>query len=199
MLAFSDLQADIAAELIRRGYPVVTFNQRSVAEILQTIRLIGGLVGAGERAEALASRLEAGLDDIRASAALLPRRPRVFFEEWNDPLISGIRWVDELVEIAGGTCLFPELRTGRLAKDRIVTPELVAALDPEVIIASWCGKGVKKATITGRPGWDRVSAVRNGHVYEIRSTVILQPGPASLTEGVKQLHECIGRSVGRES
>jgi iron complex transport system substrate-binding protein len=195
VLAFSDLQADIAAELIRRGYPVMTFNQRTVAEILQTIRLIGGLVGAGERAEALATRLESGLDEIRRRAAALPRRPRTFFEEWPDPLISGICWVDELVEIAGGQPLFPELRSGRLAKDRILVPDRVAALDPEVIVASWCGKGVKKRTIEDRPGWEQTSAVRNGHVYEIRSTYILQPGPASLTEGVRQLHACIARAA----
>jgi iron complex transport system substrate-binding protein len=199
VLAFSDLQADIAAELIRRGYPVMTFNQRSVAEILQTIRQIGGLVGAGERAAALAARLEAGLEEVRAAAAALPRRPRVFFEEWDDPLISGICWVDELVEIAGGQGLFPELRAGRLAKERIVAPDQVAALDPEVIVASWCGKGVKKNVITGRPGWDRVSAVRHGHLYEIRSTYILQPGPASLTEGVRQLHECIAAAARQPS
>ena len=195
VLAFSDLQADIAAELIRRGYPVVTFNQRTVAEILQTIRMIGGLVGAGERAEALASRLEAGLDDIRERAATMPRRPRVFFEEWPDPLISGICWVDELVEIAGGIPLFPELRTARLGKDRILDPQVVAERDPEVIVASWCGKGVKKRTIVERPGWDQISAVRNGRIHEIRSTYILQPGPASLTEGVKQLQECIVSGV----
>ena len=195
VLAFSDLQADIAAELIRRGYPVVTFNQRSVAEILQTIRLIGGLVGASERAEALATRLASGLDEIRQRAAALPRRPRTFFEEWPDPLISGISWVDELVEIAGGQPLFPELRRGRLAKDRILAPDRVAALDPEVIVASWCGKGVRKRTIEERPGWSGTSAVRTGQIYEIRSTYILQPGPASLTEGVRQLHACIARAA----
>ncbi|HEY0875038.1 MAG TPA: cobalamin-binding protein [Vicinamibacterales bacterium] len=198
VLAFSDLQADIAAELIRRGYPVVTFNQRTVAEILQAIRLIGGLVGAGEKAEALASRLEAGLDDIRASAASLPRRPRVFFEEWPDPLISGICWVDELIEIAGGIPVFPELRSARLGKDRILDPRLVAERDPEVVVASWCGKGVKKRTILERPGWSEVSAVRNGQVYEIRSTYILQPGPASLTEGVTQLQACIAAAGNSE-
>jgi iron complex transport system substrate-binding protein len=198
VLAFSDLQADISAELIRRGYPVVTFNQRTVAEILQAIRMIGGLVGAGDRADALVSQLEAGLDDIRAKASTQPRRPRVFFEEWPDPLISGICWVDELVEIAGGIPLFPELRAARLGKDRILDPRAVAQRDPEVIVASWCGKGVKKSTILERPGWADVSAVRNGHVYEIRSTYILQPGPASLTEGVKQLQECIA-AVGATS
>jgi iron complex transport system substrate-binding protein len=195
VLAFSDLQADISAELIRRGYPVVTFNQRTVAEILQAIRMTGGLVGAGEKAEGLVSRLEAGLDEIRATASALPRRPRVFFEEWPDPLISGICWVDELVEIAGGIPLFPELRTARLGKDRILDPRIVAERDPEVIVASWCGKGVKKSTIRERPGWSAVSAVRNERIYEIRSTYILQPGPAALTEGVRQLQECIAAAV----
>ena len=195
VLAFSDLQADIAAELIRRGYPVMTFNQRSVAEILQTIRMIGALVGAGDRAHALASRLEAGLDEIRSRAAALPCRPRVFFEEWPEPLISGICWVDELVEIAGGQPLFPHLRSARLAKDRILDPAAVAALDPEVIVASWCGKGVKKQTIASRPGWGDTAAVRHGRIHEIRSTYILQPGPASLTEGVQRLHECIAAAA----
>jgi len=195
VLAFSDLQADISAELIRRGYPVVTFNQRTIAEILQTIRMIGSLVGAQTKAEALATQLEAGLDEIRTQAAMLDTRPRVFFEEWPDPLISGICWVDELVELAGGAPLFPELRTARLAKDRIVTPDRVASADPEVIVASWCGKGVKKNQIAGRRGWEQVSAVRNGQIYEIRSTYILQPGPASLTEGVKQLHACIAAAA----
>jgi iron complex transport system substrate-binding protein len=195
VLAFSDLQADISAELIRRGYPVVTFNQRTIAEILHTIRMIGSLVGTQTKAEALATQLEAGLDEIRTQAAMLDTRPRVFFEEWPDPLISGICWVDELVELAGGAPLFPELRTARLAKDRIVTPDRVASADPEVIVASWCGKGVKKIQIAGRRGWEEVSAVRNGQIYEIRSTYILQPGPASLTEGVKQLHACIAAAA----
>jgi len=191
VLAFSDLQADIAAELIRRGYPVVTFNQRSVEEILQMIRMVGALVGRADRAEALAASLADGLDAIRARASALPRRPRVFFEEWDDPLISGIRWVDELIEIAGGDPLFPALRHASLAKDRIVSPADVAARDPEVIIASWCGKAMKKRTILEREGWDRVTAVRRDQIHEIKSTYILQPGPASLTEGVKQLHAII--------
>ena len=191
ILAFSDLQANIAAELIRRGYTVVTFNQRSVDEILQMIRMLGGLVGLSERAEALVAELEAGLDAIRASATALPRRPRVFFEEWDDPLISGIRWVDELIETAGGTCLFPELRGAALAKDRIVPPERVRDATPEIVFASWCGKKVRPERIASRPGWDAVPAVRHGRIYEIKSTYILQPGPASLTEGVRQLHERI--------
>jgi iron complex transport system substrate-binding protein len=196
ILAFSDLQADIAAELIRRGFQVVTFNQRSVQEILQMIRLVGALVGRGEAARALADSLERGLEAVRERAAALPRRPRVFFEEWDEPLISGIRWVDELVEIAGGQPTFPELRDRPLGKDRIVSGAEVAARDPEVIIASWCGKAMKKRTIVERPGWDRVSAVRHGHIYEVKSTYILQPGPAALTEGVARLHEHIARAAG---
>jgi len=195
VLAFSDLQADIAAELIRRGYPVVTFNQRSIAEILQAIRIIGGLVGAADRAEALAGNLERGLGDIRVRAAALPRRPRVFFEEWDSPLISGISWVEELVEVAGGAPVFPELRGARLAKDRIVQPDEVARRDPEVIIASWCGKAMKKRTIIERSGWSQVSAVARDQVYEVKSTYILQPGPASLTEGVRRVHEHIARAA----
>jgi len=187
VLAFSDLQADIAAELIRRGYTVVTFNQRSVAEIFRMIRMLGGLVGLATEADALARRLEGDLDLVRASARRFARRPRVFFEEWDDPLISGIQWVDELIQIAGGDTLFPE-RRGALAKDRIVPPEAVRDAAPDVIVASWCGKKVNKSRIAARPGWSDVPAVRNGHVYEIKSTYILQPGPASLTEGVRQLH-----------
>ncbi len=194
ILAFSDLQADIAAELIRRGYPVVTFNQRSIAEILQMIRVVGALVGCGDRAVALADTLERGLDQIRERASALPRRPRVFFEEWDSPLISGICWVDELIEIAGGEPIFPALRRERLAKNRIVTPEAVVARDPDVVIASWCGKAVKKRTIVERPGWDRVSAVRTDRIHEIKSTYILQPGPAALTEGVTRLHAAIARA-----
>jgi iron complex transport system substrate-binding protein len=195
VLAFSDLQADIARELIKRGYPVYTFNQRSVAEILQMIRLVGALVGRADAGHALASRLEAGLDEIRARAAAFTRRPRVFFEEWDTPLISGIRWVEELVEIAGGDPIFPELRDQALGRDRIIDPALVIERDPEVIVASWCGKAVKKRTIVERPGWDRIAAVRDDRIHEIKSTYILQPGPASLTDGVRQLHEIISRTA----
>lgn len=191
VLAFSDLQADLAAELVRRGITVVTFNQRSVAEILQMIRMLGGLVGCQGAAEALASALEKGLAAIRVRAESLPSRPRVFFEEWDEPLISGIQWVEELVEIAGGTPIFPELRSARLARDRIVAPTEVAKRDPQVVFASWCGKKVNSERIRSRAGWDRVSAVRDSRVYEIKSTYILQPGPASLTEGVRQMHELL--------
>ena len=191
ILAFSDLQANIVNDLIRRGHTVVTFNQRSVGEILQMIRMLGGLIGCGPRAEALASRLEAGLGEIRAAAARLPRRPRVFFEEWDDPLISGIQWVEELVEVAGGDPIFPDLRHAKLGRERVVSPDAVIARDPEVIVASWCGKAVRTATIAARPGWGGVSAVRNGRIHEIKSAYILQPGPAALTDGVRQLHDVI--------
>ncbi len=191
ILAFSDLQANIVNDLIRRGHTVVTFNQRSVSEILQMIRMLGGLIGCSAKAEALASTLEAGLDDIRAAAARLPRRPRVFFEEWDDPLISGIQWVEELVEIAGGDPIFPELRHAGLGKERVVHPDEVAARDPEVIVASWCGKAVRTQTIVSRPGWEKVSAVRGGRIHEIKSAHILQPGPAALTDGVRQLQAVI--------
>jgi iron complex transport system substrate-binding protein len=197
VLTFSDLQSEISAELIKRGYPVVAFNQRSVAEILQTIRLIGALVGLSDRADELATSLERDLDAIRERAASRSTRPRVFFEEWDDPLISGICWVDELIEIAGGDPIFPSLRCERLAKQRIVSAADVAARDPDVIVASWCGKAVRKQTIVERPGWKSVSAVRDGRIYEIKSTYILQPGPAALTEGVRRLEACIAGHAAR--
>jgi iron complex transport system substrate-binding protein len=188
VLAFSDLQADIVSELVKRGYPVFLFNQRSVSEILQMIRVLGGIVGCQSRADELAAGLASGLEAIRRAAASWRQRPRVFFEEWDSPLISGICWVDELIELAGGSPLYPELRDARLAKDRIRTLEDVARRDPDVVIASWCGKPVRKERILARAEWQSVPAVRNGHIYEIKSTYILQPGPAALTEGVRQLH-----------
>jgi len=195
ILAFSDLQAEITNDLVKRGHAVFTFNQRSVAEILQMIRVLGGIVGVAEKAEALAATLSAGLDEIRARAATLPRRPKVFFEEWYDPLISGIRWTEELVQIAGGDPIFPELARAGLAKDRIVTSEQVVVRAPDVIIGSWCGKPVRAAKIAARPGWSDVPAVKNGHIYEVKSPYILQPGPAALTEGVRQIHDVIRRAV----
>jgi iron complex transport system substrate-binding protein len=188
ILAFSDLQADITTELVRRGYPVFTFNQRSIVEILQMIRMLGGIVGVPEKGAALADQLEGGLETIRQRASTFARRPRVYFEEWDNPLITGIQWVEELVEVAGGESVFPEMRTARLGKDRIVTSDQVIAAQPDVIIGSWCGKPVRKEKIAARPGWNTIPAVRDGHIYEVKSTYILQPGPASLTEGVQQLH-----------
>ena len=191
ILAFSDLQADITNELVKRGYPVFTFNQRSVAEILQMIRVLSGIVGVADKGEALAGSLQQGLEQIRERAATLRRRPRVFFEEWYDPLISGIRWTEELVEIAGGDPIFPELAGASLAKDRIVSSEQVLAKSPEIIIGSWCGKPVRPDRICARPGWADLPAVRNGRIHEVKSAYILQPGPAALTEGVAQIERII--------
>jgi len=198
VLAFSDLQADIAAELIRRGVNVLTFNQRSVREILEMILTVGRIVGAAEKASQLVSSLQSELDAIAESATRFAHRPRVFFEEWYDPLISGIRWVDELLEIAGGECVFPELRRQQAAKDRIVSYSEVIARDPEVIVASWCGRHVKKNVIREREGWQEISACRGNHIYEVKSAFILQPGPAALTEGIRQLHAILARTVNQE-
>jgi len=190
VLGFSNLQAKIAEELIQAGINVMVFNQRSVEEILDMILMLARIVAAERAGIELVERLRSGLDEIARSAARFPRRPRVFFEEWMDPLISGIRWVDELLEIAGGQPIFPELREQQAAGGRIVEPAAVLAAEPEVVIASWCGRKVNPEQIRGREGW---SGIR--HVYEVKSTYILQPGPASLTEGVRQLHEILARVV----
>ena len=189
ILTFSDLQANIASELVKRGLPVFTFNQRSVSDILQMIRVLAGIVGCEHKGHALAAQLERGLDDIRAAARRFPRPPRVFFEEWDDPLISGIQWVEELVEIAGGDPIFPELRQKRLAKDRIIPQDEALRRRPDMILASWCGKKMKKRTIVSRPGWTDLPAVQHDRIYEIPSTYILQPGPAALTDGVRLIYE----------
>jgi iron complex transport system substrate-binding protein len=195
ILTFSDLQADIGAELVKRGLPVFAFNQRSVAEILQMIRVLAGLVGCEAKGRALAADLEHGLEQLRDAAKQFPERPRVFFEEWPDPLISGIQWVEELVEIAGGEPIFPEIRSMRLAKDRIVRADQVIERRPDVVLASWCGKKVKKSVIASRPGWNALPAVIEDRIYDIPSTYILQPGPAALTEGVRLIHECFVRAM----
>lgn len=191
VIGFSNLQAEIARELIARGLNVLVFNQRSVSEILQMILALARLVGAEERGRALTNRLNRGLAAIAESAARFPRRPRVFFEEWNEPLISGIQWVDELIEIAGGEPVFRELRACSDAKNRIVDAAAVRNRSPEVVIASWCGRKVNKPAIRARPGWENIR-----HVYEIKSTYILQPGPAALTEGVRQLHAILAHVAG---
>ena len=195
VFAFSDLQADIAAELIRRGVTVFTFNQRSIVEIIEMILTIGRIVGCAEKAAQLVTTLQSDMDAIAASASRFPYRPRVLFEEWYDPLISGIRWVDELTEIAGGDSIFPELRECQSAKDRIVNPAVVIERDPQVIIGSWCGRQVKKDLIRAREGWAAISAVRNDQIYEIKSAYILQPGPAALTEGLRQLHAILAHAM----
>jgi iron complex transport system substrate-binding protein len=192
VLGFSDLQADIAAELIRHGLDVRVFNQRSVAGILGMIRGLGGMVGCAARADALAGRLETDLAAIRAAADALPRRPKVYFEEWDDPLISCIRWVSELVGIAGGEELFPELAEQPLGRDRIIAdPEEVVRRAPDVIVGSWCGKKFRPERVAERPGWSGVPAVRDGELHEVKSAQILQPGPAALTDGVRALHEIV--------
>lgn len=196
VLTFSDLQADISAELIRRGIAVWNFNQRSVDEIFAMITALARLVGAEARGQRLTDELRRGLDAVSASAARLPRRLRVLFEEWKDPLITGIRWVEELIELAGGEPIFPEIREHAVAQGRIVDPADVIARDPEVIIASWCGQKVNKDAIRHRAGWERITAVREDRIFEIKSTYILQPGPASLTEGVRQLHAIIAAACG---
>jgi iron complex transport system substrate-binding protein len=183
VLAFSDLQADIVAELIRAGIAVHAFNQRDVAGILAMIRTLGALVGAAERADQIASDFEKRLAELAAIVRPAPR-PKVYFEEWDDPLISGIGWVSELIEIAGGEDIFSNLRFQKAAKDRIVAPDVVRAAAPDVILASWCGKKVVPDKIKARPGWDKIPAVRDDRIVEIKSPLILQPGPAALTDGL---------------
>jgi iron complex transport system substrate-binding protein len=188
VLGFSNLQADIARDLIRAGVEVLVFNQRSVDEILRMIVMLARIVGAEARGLRLVQELRENLDRIAESASRFPRRPRVFFEEWNDPLISGIRWVEELIEIAGGEPIFPHLRHEHDARQRIVDPQSVIERNPEVIIASWCGRKVSQEKIRGREGWHAIDAVRHDRIYEVKSTYILQPGPAALTDGVSQIH-----------
>ncbi|WP_342376004.1 cobalamin-binding protein [Myxococcus stipitatus] len=187
VLGFSDLQADLGRELCKRGVPVYLFNQRSLAEILQTVRLIGALVGRAEAAETLADELTANLERHSDAAQSLPRRPRIFFEEWHEPLISGIRWCSELVEVVGGEDICRESRASQGAKGRIFEPEEVARRDPEGVIASWCGRKAKRDKIASRPGWAQVRAVVDDQLYEVKSSLILQPGPAALSDGVEKL------------
>ena len=198
VLGFSDLQADIASELIRHGIEVHVFNQRSVAEILRVIRMLGGLIGCESRAAALANELEQGLDSIRATAATFPRRPRVYFEEWDEPQISCIRWVSELVGVAGGDDVFPELARCGLGKDRIIADPLEAVRrSPDIIFGSWCGKKFSARNVAARPGWQDVPAVRDRELHEVKSSIILQPGPAALTDGVREIHRVIAAWVAR--
>jgi iron complex transport system substrate-binding protein len=187
VLTFSDLQADIAADLIRRGIEVHAFNQRSVAEILDMIRMLGALVGAAARADRLAQDLADGVARAKERAALMPRRPKVYFEEWDEPMISGIAWVSELIEAAGGSDIFADRAAGKSAKERIVTADDVVARAPDIIVGSWCGKKFRPEKVIKRPGFERVPAVRRGALHEIKSPLILQPGPAALTDGLAAL------------
>ncbi len=191
VLGFSDLQANIAADLIRRGVAVHVFNHRSVAGILGMIRTLGGLIGEQQKAERYADELESGLEAVRA-AAESGRRPRVYFEEWDDPLISGIRWVSELIEVAGGDDCFAELGREPLAKNRIIAdPAEVVRRAPDIVIGSWCGKKFRAEKVAARSGWSEIPAVQNGHVYEVKSALILQPGPAALTDGVQAIADIV--------
>lgn len=184
VLAFSDLQADIVADLVRTGVAVHVFNQRDVAGILAMIRTLGALVDAGSRANALADSYARRLDDVAKAVARRLSRPKVYFEEWDEPMISGIGWVSELIGIAGGNDVFPHLGIEKSAKDRIVSSDQVIAAAPEVILASWCGKKVVPEKIRHRAGWSNLPAIRNNRIVEIKSPIILQPGPAALTDGL---------------
>jgi len=191
VLTFSDLQADIVADLIRANVDVHAFNQRDVAGIFDMIRTLGALVGAADRAETLAKTLAARVATMRERGATLPRRPRVYFEEWDEPMISGIGWASELIEAAGGIEVFPELARRKNARDRVVTPQDVVAAKPDIIIGSWCGKKFVPAKVAARPGFAAVPAVSTGFLREIKSTLILQPGPAALTDGLDRVVEII--------
>lgn len=196
VLTFSDIQAEISRQLVLRGLSVLNFNQRSVDEILEMIALLARIVDKAGEGERLVTDLRGGLDAIAASARRFPRRPSVYFEEWHEPLVSGIGWVEELIEIAGGEVVFPELRGCGKAQDRVVDPDEVLRRGPEVIFASWCGMKVDVNAMCSRPGWQAMRAVRNQHVYEIPSGCILQPGPAALTDGVRLLHEKLAHVAG---
>jgi iron complex transport system substrate-binding protein len=198
VLTFSDVQAEITRELVLRGVTVFNFNQRTVGEIFDMMTILARVVGKQPQGVALVEELQRSLNQVAASAQAFIRRPRVFFEEWKDPLICGIAWVQELLEIAGGEAIFPELKKCAKSKDRIVDPAAVVAGNPDVIIASWCGRKVNKDEIASRPGWPGINAVKNGHIYEVKSSFILQPGPAALTEGVRQLHAILARVAGAE-
>jgi len=190
VLAFSDLQQDVVRDLIGAGVTVLCTNQRSFDEVLNTILLIGAAIGCERQARDAIRDLQDEIRQIREYSAVWPDRPRVYFEEWMDPLISGIRWVSEAIEIAGGRDVFPELRDRHAAPDRVVTSDAVVERDPQIILASWCGKPVDPAAIAGRSGWQQISAVRTGQIHEIDGADILSPGP-SLARGVRRIHEII--------
>lgn len=191
-IGFSDIQADIARELIKVGVEVWISNHRSVDGILAYIRRLGAMVGAYEKAEAYAQKAEAHIAAIRASVAQLPRRPKVYFEEWDEPMITGIRWVAEIIGIAGGDDCFPELAREPLAKQRILANgDEVIRRAPDIILGSWCGKRFRPEKVAARPGWDTIPAVKNGDLHEIKSPIILQPGPAALFDGLDAIHRII--------
>lgn len=185
VLGFSNLQADIARDLIKAGVEVYVFNHRSVDGILRMVATLGALVGESAKGEALAQSLMARMDQVRSSANGAARKPRVYFEEWDEPIISGIRWVSELIEIAGGEDCFPELAAESLAGNRIISDaQEIVRRQPDIIIGSWCGKKFRPEQVAARPGWEAIPAVRHGQIFEIKSPMILQPGPAALTDGL---------------
>jgi iron complex transport system substrate-binding protein len=200
VVGFSDLQADIARDLAKAGLNVLIFNQRSVQEILDMILALSSLVGAAEKGFQLIRRLEAGLAEIREAGNRFPARPRVYFEEWDEPMISGIRWISELIELAGGEDVFSELSRSQAAAGRVVQdPAEVVKRSPDVIFGSWCGKKYRPERVAARPGWKEIPAVKAGELYEIKSADILQPGPAALTDGVRRIHQILRDFVCRES
>ena len=192
VFGFSDLQADIAAQLIRHGVQVTVFNQRSVDEIFSMLYQVAAMVGEAQQGMQLIQQMQAHLQAVQETAKTLPRRPRVYFEEWDEPPISAIRWVSELIHIAGGDDCFPELAKESLGKNRIIAdPMEIVRRQPDIIIGSWCGKKFRSSLVAARDGWQDVPAVKNKQLFEIKSADILQPGPAALTDGVNQLHRII--------
>ncbi len=187
VFTFSDIQADIAANLIREGIEVHAFNHRTVEGIFDMMRTVGALIGEPAKAASLCETMQAKINDTRRRAESRRIRPRVYFEEWDDPMISAIGWVSELIEIAGGENVFADLAKEQGAKDRIVSAEQVISAQPDIIIGSWCGKGFKQQSVVNRPGFSAIPAVKNDRLYEIKSAVILQPGPAALSDGLDEL------------
>jgi iron complex transport system substrate-binding protein len=194
VVGFSDIQADIAQALVKRGIEVWIANHRSVDGIVDYVRRLGALVGAGDRAGAYADGLQARVAKVREAGRALPRHPLVYFEEWDEPRISAIRWVSELIAIAGGADIFPERAACAMGRDRILAdPMEVVRRAPDIIIGSWCGKKFRPASVAARPGWSAIPAVRDGELHEVKSPLILQPGPAALTDGLDALHAIISR------
>nr|WP_319565977.1 ABC transporter substrate-binding protein [uncultured Rhodoferax sp.] len=192
VLGFSDMQADIASSLIRSGVQVTVFNQRSVAEIFDVLYQVAAMVGQAEQGVALLQNMKHSMLEIQALAAQLTRRPKIYFEEWDTPHISAIRWVSELIGVAGGDDIFPELAAQSLGKHRIIADaNVIIQRNPDIIIGSWCGKKFNREQVAARPGWSAVAAVKTGHIFEIKSADILQPGPAALTDGVAALHQIV--------